>query len=82
MNNDILLALDLTYWKNREKQFLEFYEQMDQQIGNYLFITKSPNMDMYRQIIESGVTGYKSLYLYYYCLYDYIFQYYLYVFFS
>lgn len=64
---DTFLGLDLAYWKNREKQFLEFYEQVDQQMGKYLFITKSPNIDMYRQIIESGVIGNKYLlHLYFY----------------
>ncbi|VVC32244.1 Hypothetical protein CINCED_3A002285 [Cinara cedri] len=46
----------LTFWKNREKQFQEFYEQIDQQVGDYLHLTKSPCMDVYRQTVEIAIT--------------------------
>lgn len=48
---------DLEFWKNREKQLVHFYMQIDQNIGKYLTITKSPCMDIFRQIIETTVTG-------------------------
>lgn len=64
--------IDLVFWKNKEKQLLEFYEHIDQQMGHFLFLTKSPCMDMYRRIIEIGITGKKNHYYKmtynYYCL--------------
>jgi len=53
---------DLAFWKNREQQFINFQEQIDQQIGNFLTITKSPSIDIYKQIIETTVTG-KSIFI-------------------
>ncbi|KAL4088975.1 hypothetical protein QTP88_024053 [Uroleucon formosanum] len=46
----------LAFWKNREQQFIHFHEQIDKQIGHFLTITKSPCMDIYKQIIETTVT--------------------------
>lgn len=56
-NNYNYIDTDISFWKNREKQFQEFYEQIDQQIGDYLFLTKSACMDIYRQTIETATAG-------------------------
>lgn len=60
INSDMIIISNvvLDFWKNREKQFVVFYEQInDKQIGEYLIITKSPCMNIYREIIEIAVTG-------------------------
>jgi len=54
--------IDLDFWKNREQQFIHFHEQIDEKIGDFLTVTKSPCMDIYKQIIETTVTG-KLIYL-------------------
>lgn len=51
------LTIDFSFWKNREKQILEFYDQIDQRIGDFLTITKSPCVNIYREMIESTVAG-------------------------
>lgn len=52
------LYVVLDFWKIREKQLLEFYEQINQkQIGDFLIVTKSPALDVYRKIIATAVTG-------------------------
>lgn len=48
----------LDFWKNREKQLLEFYEQLDRYaIGEYLKATESPCMETFREIMETAMTG-------------------------
>lgn len=53
----IRVFTDLAFWRSREKQFVEFYEQIDLKVGDFLIITKSPCMEIYRQIIDTTVTG-------------------------
>lgn len=48
---------DLDFWKNRERQFLEFYEQLDEKIGLFLAATRSPCVGIYRQISETAEKG-------------------------
>jgi len=57
------LYVVLDFWKIREKQLLEFYEQINQKpIGDFLTVTKSPALDIYRKIIETAVTGKQMCY--------------------
>jgi hypothetical protein len=51
------MCIDFSFWKNREKQILQFYNQIDQQIGEFLSITRSPCVDLYRQMIETTMSG-------------------------
>lgn len=54
----IYLYIVLDFWKNREKQLLEFYEQVHQKpIDDFLTKTKSPCKRIYRQIIKIVVAG-------------------------
>lgn len=48
---------DLDFWRNRERQFLEFYEQLDENIGLFLAATRSPCLGIYRQISETAEKG-------------------------
>lgn len=50
---------DLDFWRNRERQFLEFYEQLDEKIGLFLAATRSPCLDIYKQISEIAEKGIK-----------------------
>lgn len=49
--------VDLEFWTNREKQFLEFYEQLDENIISLLTVTRSPCLGIYRQILETAEKG-------------------------
>lgn len=51
------IPTDLAFWKHREKQILEFYEQIDQRIGDFLVVTHSPCVDLYREIKEKAMAG-------------------------
>jgi len=59
-NDDVfnIFNLVLDFWKTREKQFLEFYEQINKkEICYYLSLTKSPVLDVYRKLIKTTVSG-------------------------
>ncbi|XP_025205784.1 dynein beta chain, ciliary-like [Melanaphis sacchari] len=55
-NPAALPAQYFDFWINREKQLIHFHEQIGQQIGHYLTITKSPCLNIYKQIIETTVS--------------------------
>lgn len=62
-NDDMfdIFYLVLDFWKAREKQFLEFYEQINKkEIYYYLSHTKNPVLDVYRKIINTTVSGKKK----------------------
>lgn len=53
-----ICVIVLDFWKIREKQLLEFYEQVHQKsIDDFLSKTKSPCRGIYRQIIDIVVAG-------------------------
>lgn len=45
------------FWKTREKQMIDFIQQIDPQIGKFLSITKSSSFDVYKQLIDIGING-------------------------
>jgi hypothetical protein len=56
------IPIDIVFWKNQEKQISLFYEQIDQRIGDFLIVTNSPYVDLYREIKERAMTGKMQFY--------------------
>lgn len=51
------LPTDLAFWQRQEKLILKYYEQIDQRIGDYLTVTKSPCIDLYKQTKLTAMLG-------------------------
>ncbi|XP_050527887.1 uncharacterized protein LOC126897980 [Daktulosphaira vitifoliae] len=47
----------LLYWKNREAYFTNLYTQIDKKIGYFLTITNSPYTTIYKQMVDTIVSG-------------------------